>query len=133
MSLSNAVSDSIAERAEVSTRTVSDRTPLAEPKGTQPEKSGRDEPPTGSRRAGRKRSASKISKTTPVARYFLTKSTSNGLPELDRELGDENEAMIEALKLDRTFAILTEWRPKVDSSVKGRPVVEKEQVSRSAQ
>jgi hypothetical protein len=38
--------------------------------------------------------------------------------------------MIEALKKDRTYLVVTEWRPKVDGSVKGRPVIEKEAVSR---
>jgi uncharacterized protein (DUF2461 family) len=51
---------------------------------------------------------------------------------LEREVEDENQAMIEALKLDRTFAVVTEWRPKADCSEKGRPVIEKEPVLRGA-
>ena len=38
---------------------------------------------------------------------------------------DENQAMIEALKRDRHFVIVTEWRSKVDVS-RGAPVIEKE-------
>jgi hypothetical protein len=84
-------------------------------------------------RRGRRRRGSKPSGMAPIARYFLTKSSNNGIPELDRELNDENEALIESLKLDRTFAIVTEWRPKVDCSLKGRAVIEKEAVSRGSQ
>jgi hypothetical protein len=51
---------------------------------------------------------------------------------LEREVEDENQAMIEALKHERTFATVTEWRPKTDCSVKGRPVIEKEPVPRGA-
>jgi len=64
-----------------------------------------------------------------TARYFLTKPTSNGKPEFDEEMPDENQAMIEALKRDRHFVIVTEWRSKVDVS-RGAPVIEKESVRR---
>jgi hypothetical protein len=85
----------------------------------------------GGRRGPRKRAGSKAAGSTPVPRYFLAKTPNNGTPELDQELEDENHAMIEALKRDRSYLIVTEWRPKVDGSVKGRPIVEKEAVSRS--
>ena len=42
---------------------------------------------------------------------------------------DENQAMIEALKRDRVFVIVTEWKSKVDVST-GAPVIEKEQIRR---
>ena len=64
-----------------------------------------------------------------TARYFLTKPNSNGKPEFDEEMPDENQAMIEALKRDRHFVIVTEWRSRVDVST-GAPVIEKEQIRR---
>ena len=84
------------------------------------------------RRAANRRKASRSPDLEAATRYFLTKSGANGIPELEREVEDENRAMIEALKLERTFAIVTEWRPKADCSVKGRPVIEKEPVPRGA-
>ena len=97
------------------------------------EKGSKEESTTGGRRRGRKTGASRAAKTAGVARYFLTKPAKDGTPELDRELSDENQAMIEALKQDRTFVAVTEWRPKVDCSVQGRPAIEKEAVFRSSQ
>ncbi len=84
------------------------------------------------RRAGSRRKGSRSARVEGATRYFLTKPGTNGVPELEREVEDENQAMIEALKLDRTFAIVTEWRPKTDCSEKGRPVIEKEPVARGA-
>ena len=85
----------------------------------------------GGRRGPRKRAGSKVAESAAVPRYFLAKTPNSGTPELDQELEDENQAMIEALKKDRTYLIVTEWQPKVDGSVKGRPVIEKEAISRS--
>lgn len=87
--------------------------------------------PTG-RRAGNRRKGSRSARVEGATRYFLTKPGTNGVPELEREVEDENQAMIEALRLDRTFAMVTEWRPKTDCSVKGRPVIEKEPVPRGS-
>jgi hypothetical protein len=86
-------------------------------------------------RSTRKKPGSKAKAAEPAVftRYFLAKPGTDGIPELDRELEDENQAMIEALKRDGTFLILSEWRPKVDNSTKGRAVIEKEAVSRSKQ
>ena len=84
------------------------------------------------KRAGSRHKGSRSARLEGATRYFLTKPGANGVPELEREVEDENQAMIEALKLDRTFAIVTEWRPKADCSVKGRPVIEKEPVPRGA-
>ncbi|MBV9081298.1 MAG: hypothetical protein JOZ62_01380 [Acidobacteriaceae bacterium] len=78
----------------------------------------------------RKRRTAKAAESTANVRYFLAKPASNGTPELDHEVGDENFAIIEALKRDGTFLILTEWRPKVDHSTKGQPVITKEPVTR---
>ena len=84
----------------------------------------------GGRRGRRKRAGGMAAERALVHRYFLTKAANNGTPELDEELEDENHAMIEALKKDRTYLVVTEWRPRVDAPVKGRPVIEKEAVSR---
>jgi hypothetical protein len=46
-------------------------------------------------------------------------------------LEDENTAMVEALKTGGNFIILSEWRPTVDNSTKGRPVITKEAVSKA--
>jgi hypothetical protein len=95
-----------------------------------------DEPKNANRanggRRGRKKRAGggKATEKTLAPRYFLTRAPNDGTPELDEELPDENQAMVEALKKDRTYLIVTEWRPIVDGSVKGRPVIEKEAVSR---
>jgi hypothetical protein len=85
----------------------------------------------GGRRGRKKRAGGKATARTLAPRYFLTRAPNDGTPELDEELPDENQAMVEALKKDRTYLIVTEWRPIVDGSVKGRPVIEKEAVSRS--
>lgn len=85
----------------------------------------------GGRRGRKKRAGGgKAAERSLAPRYFLTRAPNDGTPELDEELQDENQAMVEALKKDRTYLIVTEWRPIVDGSVKGRPVIEKEAVSR---
>jgi hypothetical protein len=88
-------------------------------------------PANGGRRGRKKRAGGgKAAERSLAPRYFLTRAPNDGTPELDEELQDENQAMVEALKKDRTYLIVTEWRPIVDGSVKGRPVIEKEAVSR---
>jgi hypothetical protein len=89
--------------------------------------------PAAGGRGTRKRpgSKAKAAEGAVFTRYFLAKPGTDGIPELDREMEDENQAMIEALKRDGTFLILSEWRPRVDNSTKGRAVIEKEAVSRS--
>jgi hypothetical protein len=85
------------------------------------------------KRRGRKPRAAKAAEdtATPVSRFFLVKNGTNGTPELDREVEDENSALIESLKTGGTFIILSEWRPAVDNATKGRPIITKEAVSRS--
>ena len=51
-----------------------------------------------------------------TARYFLTKPNSNGKPEFDEEMPDENQAMIEALKRDRHFVTSRNGGPKWTSA-----------------
>jgi hypothetical protein len=103
---------------------ASDAVPL---RGNEPKNANRA---NGGRRGRKKRAGGRAAERTLAPRYFLVKAPNNGTPELDEELQDENQAMVEALKKDRTYLIVTEWRPIVDGSVKGRPVIEKEAVSR---
>ena len=77
----------------------------------------------------KRRKAPKDADLATTARYFLTIPSSNGKPEFDEEMPDENQAMIEALKRDRHFVIVTEWRSRVDVS-RGAPVIEKEPIRR---
>ena len=95
-------------------------------RGTPGEK--HDEQP-GGRRAPKRRRSPKESGGAGAIRYFLTKSTSNGTPELDQEMPDEHQALIAALKQDRSFVTVKEWRAKVDIK-KGAPVIEKDPVVR---
>jgi hypothetical protein len=91
-------------------------------------KNGSAEPASAGRRGKRRRNTRGVESPSPVQRFFLTKDGSNGIPELDREVEDENTAMVEALKTGGNFIILTEWRPTVDNTAKGRPVITKEAV-----
>ena len=83
---------------------------------------------SGARRGKRRRSTRGAAPS--VERFFLTRG-SNGIPELDHEVEDENTAMVEALKTGSTFIMLSEWRPTVDNTTKGRPVITKEAVCKA--
>ena len=83
----------------------------------------------GNRRGGKRRRASKDNEVTGTIRYFLTKVTSNGTPELDEEMPDEHQALIAALKADRSFVTVEEWRAKADKK-KGVTVIGKDPVLR---
>ena len=85
----------------------------------------------GSARRGKRRQRGNESPSS-VQRFFLTRDgSSNGIPQLDHEVEDENTAMVEALKTGMTFIILSEWRPTVDNATTGRPVITKEAVSKA--
>ena len=86
---------------------------------------------SGARRGKRRRSTRGNESPSPVQRFFLTRNGSNGIPELEREVEDQNTAMVEALKTGTTFIMLSEWRPTVDNTTKGRPVITKETVSKA--
>lgn len=125
MANSTAVPEAVADRREAEPRLT------AEPKPTKAQGVPDAKPevrPTG-RRGLKRRKAPKDTDLAVTARYFLTKPSSNGKPEFDEEMPDENQAMIEALKRDRHFVIVTEWRSKVDVS-RGAPVIEKESIRR---
>ena len=64
------------------------------------------------------------------ARFFLSKSGANGnSPELGRELPNEGEAKVEALKLGVTYYSVQEWRPVPDFGGKN-PELKREAVTR---
>ena len=84
---------------------------------------------TGSRRGGKRRQASKDNEATGTIRYFLTKPTSNGTPELGEEMADEHEALLAAHKADQSFVTIEEWTAKADRR-KGVTVLGKDPVVR---
>jgi len=115
----------VAERREAEPR------PSADPRSAKVHGAPDAKPevrPAG-RRGLKRRRAPKDNDAATKARYFLTKPNSNGKPEFDEEMPDENQAMIEALKRDRHFVIVTEWRSKVDVT-REAPIIEKEPVGR---
>jgi hypothetical protein len=62
------------------------------------------------------------------ARFFLPKAGTNGqAPELGRELANEGEARVEALKLGMTYYSVQEWRPVADFAGKN-PELKREAV-----
>ena len=94
------------------------------------ETNGSAELASSARRGKRRRITRSSESPSPVQRFFLTRNGSNGIPELDREVDDENTAMVEALKIGGTYIILSEWRSIVDNATKGRPLITKEAVSK---
>ena len=125
MANSTAVQDVVAERLD------GDPRPSVEPRSARTP--GTPDPKPEVRVAGRRgmkrRRSAKDADPATTPRYFLTKPSSNGKPEFDEEMPDENQAMIEALKRDQHFVIVTEWRSKVDVT-RGAPVIEKEPIRR---
>ena len=83
----------------------------------------------GSRRGGKRRRTTKDTESTGTIRYFLTKPTSNGTPELGEEMADEHEALLAAHKADRSFVTIEEWTAKADRR-KGVTVLGKDPVVR---
>jgi hypothetical protein len=82
-----------------------------------------------SRRGGKRRRASKDNEGVSTIRYFLTKPTSNGTPELGEEMPDEHQALLAAHKTDRTFVTVEEWTTKAERR-KGVTVLGKDPVVR---
>ena len=80
-------------------------------------------------RGPKRRRASKESAGGGTTRYFLTKAATTARPELEKEMPDEHQALIAALKNDQSFMTVREWRAKVDIR-KGVPVIGKEPVQR---
>jgi hypothetical protein len=84
---------------------------------------------TGNRRGGKRRRASKDNEASGTIRYFLTKPTSNGTPELGEEMADEHQALLAAHKADQSFVTIEEWTAKADRR-KGVTVLGKDPVVR---
>jgi hypothetical protein len=83
------------------------------------------------RKAGKRRRSPKDGEGASTIRYFLTKLTANGTPELDQEMPDEHAALVAALKADRSFVTVEEWKARPDSR-NGVTVIVKEPVVRSS-
>jgi hypothetical protein len=77
-------------------------------------------------RKSKRRSTQSSSGGTP-ARFFLSKSDSNGAPSLDREFDSEPEAIVESLKTGRSYFVISEWKGFADLSKKV-PLIRKEAI-----
>jgi hypothetical protein len=70
-----------------------------------------------------------------VSRFFLGKADGKS-PVLEREVGSENEAMIESLKTGQSYFVVSEWRALADLSGKspqvGKELVKREERDRTA-
>ena len=84
---------------------------------------------TATAHGGKRRRASKDNESTGTIRYFLTKPTSNGTPELGEEMADEHQALLAARKADQSFVTIEEWTAKADRR-KGVTVLGKDPVVR---
>ena len=123
MGTTAATQEAAADRRESEPRSASEPKPSRE----QGAPGGKRNQQPGGRRAPKRRQGE--SGNAGVMRYFLTKTTSNGTPELDQEMSDEHQALIAALKQDRSFVTVKEWRAKVDIK-QGAPVIGKDPVVR---
>jgi hypothetical protein len=83
----------------------------------------------GNRRGGKRRRTTKDTESAGTTRYFLTKPTGNGTPELGEEMSDEHQALLAAHKADRSFVTVEEWTAKADRR-KGVTVLGKDPVVR---
>ena len=75
-----------------------------------------------------KRRSAQGSSAGALVRFFLSKADSNSVPNLDRELESEPEAIVESLKTGRSYFVISEWRGLADVSKK-IPLIRKESVS----
>lgn len=81
-------------------------------------------------RAGRRARPTVEEEGVSGARFFLPKSGANShAPELGRELPNEGEARVEALKLGVTYYSVQEWRPVADFAGRN-PELKREAVPR---
>jgi hypothetical protein len=105
--------------------------PAGEPKPNRERtiSTGKPADETRNRRGGKRRRASKDTEATGTIRYFLTKPTSNGTPELGEEMADEHQALLAAHKADQSFVTIEEWTAKADRR-KGVTVLGKDPVVR---
>ena len=115
--------ESATDRREPEPRFVSESRPARERNNPAPKPA--EEP--ASRRGSKRRRASKEGESTGTIRYFLTKPSSNGIPELGDEMPDEHQALLAAHKADRSFVSIEEWTAKADRR-KGITVLGKDPV-----
>ena len=120
-----ATPEAAADRREPEPRPTGESRPTRE-RSTSSAKPAED---PGSRRGGKRRRASKDNESAGTIRYFLTKPTSNGTPELGEEMADEHQALLAAHKADRSFVTVEEWTAKADRR-KGVTVLGKDPVVR---
>jgi hypothetical protein len=86
-------------------------------------------PPVAAQRPARRR-IEKPAEEEPAVRYFLAgKDSQGGSPSLSRELGSENEALIESLKTGLSFFAVAEYRAVPDVAGKA-PLIRKQTVKR---
>jgi hypothetical protein len=86
-------------------------------------------PPVAAQRPARRR-PEKPAEEEPVVRYFLAgKDSQGGSPSLARELGSENEALIESLKTGLSFYAVSEYRAVPDVAGKA-PRIRKQAVQK---
>jgi hypothetical protein len=79
----------------------------------------------------RRRAAPAASESESGVRFFLADKEGNGAnPSLGREVGNENEALIESLKAGMSFYALTEFRAVPDVTGKA-PLIRKEVVRKA--
>lgn len=99
---------------------------LAAPVESQDLKTAPDAGPPRTRK--NKRRSAQGSAGNALVRFFLSKADSNGIPNLDRELESEPEAIVESLKTGKSYFVISEWRGLADVSKK-TPLIRKESVS----
>ena len=93
---------------------------------TQPDlKTTSDSAPPRAR--GGKRRSVQGPPSSGAVRFFLSKSDSNGIPSLDRELDNESEAIVESLKTGKSYFVISEWKGSADLSKKV-PQIRKEAI-----
>jgi len=115
--------ESATDRREPEPRFVSESRPARERNNPTPKPAEE----STSRRGSKRRRASKEGESTGTIRYFLTKPSSNGIPELGDEMPDEHQALLAAHKADRSFVTIEEWTAKADRR-KGITVLGKDPV-----
>jgi hypothetical protein len=124
-----AMPDAATERVEASARPAEAKAAADNKTRSQPATERNGTAARFPKRRGKRGNGSKTTQESAEAtRFFLLKPGSNGTPELDREVDDENTALVEALKTGATFIMLSEWRAAVDNATKGRPVITREAV-----
>jgi len=125
LGITSATQEVAADRRDTESRPVPESKPVRERSIS----IGKPAEEPGNRRGGKRRRASKDNEGVSTIRYFLTKPTSAGTPELGEEMPDEHQALVAAHKADRSFVTVEEWMAKADRR-KGVTVLGKDPVVR---